>query len=102
MYFEEHKLTLNAYKYNFICIQKSLKKIQSTPNPIIIEKEIKIENDVDFSWVRLGDGLGWSEKLENIESKLFIFILRNLELLQNIPLFELHTTVCLSPTSLIL
>lgn len=103
MYFEEHKLTLNAYKYNFICIQKSLKKIQSTLNPIIIEKELKIENDVDFSWVRLDDGLGWSEKLENIESKLFIlFILRKLWLLQNIPLFKLHTTVCLSPTSLIL
>lgn len=50
---KKKKLTLNADIYNFICIQKSLKKIQSTPNPIIIEKELKIENDVDFLGVRL-------------------------------------------------
>lgn len=51
---------------------KILKNFQSTPNPFIIEKELKIENDVEFLGVRLNDGLGWSQKLENTERKLFI------------------------------
>lgn len=59
-YFEQNKLGLNADKIHFIWIQTNQQmssRFSRGPDLFIAEKELEIENVVDFLGVRLNDTL---------------------------------------------